>query len=168
MSFYKNVFLDAAGLERAAHAHAENAFLVQAKLLPDDASPMPLLYLDKRARYIVRLRDDGMIVAAATLYDEYAAKDATTVGQVSTRIAHKRHGHSSAILHDIFHQAAGGGKTLYLTPFEAEGALACAAVLAVHGAYPSVPVLYSGQPAPITAHRRYSLEITPFGVVPRV
>lgn len=168
MTSYKNVFLDAAGLEHVARGHADNAFLLQGLSARQHQNPMPFLYLDKAARYIVRLRDDGMIVAAATLYDGLAARNVTTVGQISARVGHKRHGHGWSLGMDVFNQAARDGKTLYLTPFEPEGAAASAALVDIHRAHPSVPVSYDGQPAPITAHRPYRLDTTPFGVVPRV
>lgn len=164
MSFYKNVFLDAAGLEKAARAHVENDFILKDLSGRKGNNPMPLLYLDKDARYIVRLNEDGVIVAAATLYDGLVSKDVTTVGQISARV--KRQGHAVALGHSIFNQAAADRKTLYLTPFEAEGAAASAAAAELHTLYPSVPVLYSGQAAPITAFRRYRLDVTPFGVIP--
>jgi hypothetical protein len=172
MSFYKNIFLDAAGLDAVARGHGDNDFLLNGVSARHGENPMPLLYIDKAARYIVRMRDDGLLVAAATLYDGMAGAHAmpgtTIVGQISARAGHKRHGHGVALCHAVFNQAALDRKTLYLTPFETEGAAASAAVVAVHEFFPAVPVLYSGQPAPITAHRRYRLDVTPFGVVPRV
>jgi hypothetical protein len=168
MTFYKNEFLDAAGLEKVARGHAENEFLLKSLTARQAANPMPLLYLDRSARYIVRLRDDGMIVAAATLYEDLVGKDVTMVGQISARVGHKRHGHGFSLATDVFNQAAKDRKTLYMTPFEAEGAAASAAVVQIHAAHPSVPVHYNGQPAPVTGHRRYRLESTPFGVVPQI
>lgn len=168
MAFYKNEFLDAAGLEKLAHGHPDNAFLLNGLSARQGENPMPLLYLDKTARYVVRQRDDGMIVAAATLYDGIVGKDATMVGQISARIGHKRHGHGFSLAMDVFNQAANNRKTLYMTPFEAEGVAASAAVVQIHAAHPSVPVHYNGQPAPVTGHRRYRLESTPFGVVPQI
>lgn len=168
MSFYKNVFLDAAGLENIARGHVENSFLLNPLAARHAVNLMPLLYIDKAAHYIARVRDDGLLVAAATLYDGMVGPGTTTVGQISARIGHKRHGHGLALCHAVFNQAAMDHKTLYLTPFEVEGAAASAAVVAIHEAFPAVRVAYSGQPAPITAQRRYRLDVTPFGVVPRV
>jgi hypothetical protein len=168
MSFYKNIFLDASGLEDVARGHGDNDFLLNGLSAQGGENPMPLLYIDKAARYIVRVRDDGLLVAAATLYDGMVGAGTTTVGQISARAGHKRHGHGLALCHAVFNQASLDRKTLYLTPFEVEGAAASAAVVAVHAAFPAVPVSYSGQPAPITAHRHYRLDVTPFGLVPRV
>ncbi|WP_435641331.1 signaling protein [Micavibrio aeruginosavorus] len=167
MSFYTNIFTDAAGLMAMAAKHPDNQFILSPASKRGTPDPMPLLQMDHTALYALRVNDAGVIVAAATYSDE-SSQNILKLQQVSTRSGYKRAGHGSVMVHLMFGHAAGAGRVLALTPFEQDGAAAAVPGLpdlhVTH--YPTLKILYDGQTTPVAGRSRYRLEYTPCGLVP--
>jgi len=162
--FYKNIFANGDELRAAIQGHNDNSFIMQSCAQRQHYDPMPLMIPVKGSFYALRIRDDGLIVAAATLSGGDAPGTQINLAQISAR--QKRSGHAGALIHLIFNRAARGDHTLALTPFEPEGAAASGALPDLHRQYPKLRIHYNGQPAPITGERRYTMQYTACGPAP--
>lgn len=162
---YTLVESDHHGLWQLAKAVRKNSFLLNDQRSKDDPLPNTHILGLSHTTYMLNLRADGVIAAAATLYRRnkgesvrYPAEAVISLAQISTRPEFRHQGHARQLLSAIFRMASQERKVLSLTWFDTDGIKYLrGAVADIHASQPDVRVLYYSAASPIDAHIPYRL-----------
>lgn len=153
------------GLWQLAKAVRKNGFLLNESRSKNDPLPHTHIHGLSHTTYLLNLRADGVIAAAATLYRRdkgeslrYPAEPIIALAQVCTRPEFRNQGHARQLLSAIFRMASREKKVLSLTWLDEDGIKYLTGTIAdIHANQPDVRVLYYSAPSPIDAHIPYRL-----------
>lgn len=162
---YTLVEADYHGLWQLAKAVRKNGFLLNERRSKNDPLPHTHIHGLSHTTYLLNLRADGVIAAAATVYrrdrgesSRYPAEPVIALAQVCTRPEFRNQGHARQLLTTIFRMAAQERKVLSLTWFDEDGIKYLTRTVAdIHASQPDVRVLYYSASSPIDAYVPYRL-----------
>lgn len=168
MTELKNIYVDSAGLLALIKGDRRNEYPLRwGRGGESDENPLPMLNYNWAGKYFLKIDDDGLIVAAATMYpyakgvdDRYLDADSIYLSQVGVHKDHRHRGYAKNLLNSVFSLAAKTDSVLRISGFMPDGRKYLAPLLPVmHTKYPQAKVLYDGETVPVTGEMKYKLQL---------